>query len=676
MTDGNGTRCVAIVGPYLSGKTLLMESLLSVSGGIHRKGTVKEGNTVGDSSAEARARQMSIEVSVGSTSYLGDDWVFLDCPGSIEMRQEALNALMVCDLAVVVYEPSTERAMTLAPIFKLLSDRKIPYMVFLNKIDAIAEPVPAVYQALREVEIAPLVLRQIPIREGEEVSGYVDLISGRAYRYTAGEGSEVIDTPAELADDYELARGEMLEALADFNDSLLERLLEDEIPDVEAVYGFLTEGVQAANVVPVMIGSAERDFGIRRLLKALRHEVPGCEAAKARLGLDDARGVRAQVFKTYHAQHAGKLSLARIFSGSVAEGMTLNGQRVGSLLSLMGAQHNKIDSAGPGVVAALGRMDSVKTGDLLSDAGDGDGATGWPAPLRPVYALAISPENRNDEVKLTGALQRLNEEDPSVDYEQNADTKEMVLHGQGEIHLQVALEKLKIRYNVSAASTRPSVPYRETIRKAVSQHGRFKRQTGGHGMFGDVHVDIAPKPRGEGFEFSDKIVGGAIPKQFIPAVEAGVKEFADRGPLGFPVVDFGVRLTDGQFHAVDSNEMSFKLAARVAMTEGMPKCDPVLLEPISKVEIDVPAEYTNKVHGLISGRRGQILGFTPKEGWKGWDTVEAHMPSSDILDLIIDLRSLSQGVGTYRSSFDHLQELTGRLADRVIEARKEAQAAD
>ncbi len=676
MAGENGTRCVAIVGPYLNGKTSLMESLLSVSGATHRKGSVKEGNTVGDSTSEARGRQMSIEVSVGTTHYLGDDWVFLDCPGSIEMQQEAINALTVCDLAVVVYEPSTERAMTLAPIFKLLSDYKIPHIVFLNKIDTISESVPAVYQALREVEISPLVLRQIPIGKGEDVTGYVDLISGRAYEYTAGEGSAVIDIPAELADDYELARGEMLEALADFNDSLLERLLEDEVPNVEEVYGFLTEGMQAANVVPVMIGSAERDFGIRRLLKALRHEVPGCAVAKARLGIGDTDGTLAQVFKTYHAQHAGKLSLARVFAGSVTEGMTLNGQRVGSLLSLMGSQQTKLDAAGPGQVAALGRMDGIKTGDLLTDSGDGAGTTAWPAPLKPVYALAISPENRSDEVKLTGALQRLNEEDPSVTYEQNADTREMVLRGQGEIHLQVALEKLKNRYNVSATSTRPSVPYKETIRKAISQHGRFKRQTGGHGMFGDVHVDIAPKPRGEGFEFTDKIVGGSIPKQFIPAVESGVKEFADQGPLGFPVVDFGVRLTDGQFHAVDSNEMSFKLAARVAMAEGMPKCDPVLLEPISKVEIDVPAEYTNKVHGLISGRRGQILGFIPKEGWKGWDTVEAHMPSSDILDLIIELRSLSQGVGTYRSRFDHLQELTGRLADRVIEARKEAQAAD
>ena len=238
MAAENGTRCVALVGPYLSGKTTLMESLLSVTGGIHRKGSSKEGNTVGDSSAEARARQMSIEVSVSSTSHLGDEWVFLDCPGSIEMQQEAINALMVCDLAVVVYEPSTARAMTLAPILKQLTDRGIPYVLFLNKIDTISESVPAVYQALREVEIAPLVLRQIPIRAGEDVIGYIDLISGKAYRYSTGEESEVIEIPAELADDYEMARGDMLEALADFNDSLLERLLEDEVPTSRSSTGF------------------------------------------------------------------------------------------------------------------------------------------------------------------------------------------------------------------------------------------------------------------------------------------------------------------------------------------------------------------------------------------------------------------------------------------------------
>ena len=677
MSTASGARCAAIVGPYLSGKTTLLESLLFVGGAIHRKGAVKEGNTVGDWTAEARARRMSTDLSVASTGYLGDDWALIDCPGSIELAQDARNALLAADIAVVVCEPSSERAATLGPLFRYLEDHAVPYAVYLNKMDATTEPVLAVHRALREVAGRPLVLRQIPIRDGEAIVGYVDLVNGRAYRYTEGDASEVVEMPDAMADEYEAARTEMLEALSDFDDALLEKLLEDETPDVAEIYGYLTAGVQNGDIAPVLIGAAERGYGVRRLFKALRHETPAAAAAARRRGVEPGGEAAAQVFKTNHAQHAGKMSLVRVWSGEVADGMTLGGQRVGSVASPMGGQQSKLAGAAAGTVVALGRMDAVKTGDLLTASGaPPEGAVSWPPALAPVYSLAISPENRNDEVKLTGALQRMNEEDPSLSYEQNVETREMVLWGQGEIHLLISLEKLKGRYNVSATSARPSVPYKETIRKSVSQHGRFKRQTGGHGMFGDVHIDIAPLPRGEGFRFTDKIVGGAIPKQFIPAVEAGVKEFSSDGPLGFPVVDFSVVLTDGQFHSVDSNEMSFKLAARVAMSEGMPKCDPVLLEPVSTVEIDVPTDYTNKVHGLISGRRGQILGFAPKDGWKGWDTVQAHMPTSEIQDLIIELRSLSLGVGTYKARFDHLQELSGRLAERVVEAKKQAKAAE
>ena len=673
MSDASGTRCAAIVGPYLSGKTTMMESLLFASGGIHRKGSVKEGNSVGDSAPEARSRGMSIEVSAASTDYLGDKWTFLDCPGSIELWQETVNALMVADIAIVVFEPSSERALSLVPLFRLLDDKGIPYALFLNKMDTITEPVLNVYQAAQEVAGRPLVLRQIPIRDDETITGYVDLVNGRAYKYTSVAASERIDMPDSVAGEFEEARTAMLESLSDFDDTLLEQLLEDQIPPADEIYGYLTTGVRAGNIAPVFIGASEHEFGMRRLLKALRHEAPNAEETAARLGIEAGSDAVAQVFKTYHAQHAGKLSLARVWSGSVSEGMTLNGNRVGGLASLMGGQQNKIASAEAGDVAALGRMDEIKTGDILTASGDApSGASAWPGSLTPVYALAITPENRNDEVKLTGALQRLNEEDPSISYEQVDETHQLLLWGQGEIHLLIAMEKLKGRYNIATNSVRPNVPYKETIRKPVSQHGRFKRQTGGHGMFGDVHVDIAPRPRGGGFEFSDKIVGGSVPKQFIPAVENGVKEFAVEGPLGFPVVDFAVTLTDGQFHAVDSNEMSFKLAARVAMTEGMPKCNPVLLEPISKVDIDVPTEYTNKVHGLISGRRGQILGFEAKEGWIGWDSVQANMPTSEIQDLIIELRSLTMGIGTYRAEFDHLQEFTGREADQVVDARKEA----
>jgi elongation factor G len=282
-------------------------------------------------------------------------------------------------------------------------------------------------------------------------------------------------------------------------------------------------------------------------------------------------------------------------------------------------------------------------------------------------------ENRNDEVKLTAALGKLAEEDTSLTFDHDSDTHELLLHGQGEIHLQVAIERLKSRYNLPVRVQRPQVSYRETIRHKTAQHARFKRQSGGHGQFGDVHIEVWPLERGQGFVFEDRIVGGAIPRQFIGSVQDGVKDYLGRGPLGFPVVDVAVALCDGQYHSVDSSDQAFKTAGRMAMQEALPKCDPVLLEPIYQVEISAPNEFTSRVHGLISSRRGQILQFAAKTDWPGWESIEALMPQSEILDLVIELRSLTQGVGNFTAQFDHLQELTGRLADKVIEQRKAAQ---
>jgi elongation factor G len=315
-------------------------------------------------------------------------------------------------------------------------------------------------------------------------------------------------------------------------------------------------------------------------------------------------------------------------------------------------------------------MDQVKTGDLLTPSARTSGAALFTR-LAPVFSGAISVENRNDEVKLSAALAKLIEEDPSLSVEQNADTHEYLLWGQGEMHLRIALERLRNKYHLSAAMKRPQVPYQESIRRSTSQHGRYKRQTGGHGQFGDVHLDIRPLPRGSGFAFSETVVGGAVPKNFFPAVETGVREYLKRGPLGFPVVDIAVTLTDGQYHSVDSSEAAFKQAARIAMTEGMANCDPVLLEPIFLVTIRLPGEFTPKAQRLISGRRGQILGFGAIADWKGWDEVSAYMPQAEIHDLIIELRSLTLGVGTFTWKFDHLQELIGRLADQIIAQRAE-----
>jgi elongation factor G len=667
-------RAAALVGPFASGKTSLLEALLFRTGAITRQGRIKDGSTVGDASPEARAHQMSVEPNVAGAEYLGEKWTFVDCPGSIEFQQEAYNALMAVDAAVVVCEPDPARAVMVAPLLKFLDSRKIPHLLFINKVEVAGVRLRETLEALQAVSDRPLILREVPIREGEAVTGFIDLVSERAYKYHPGQTSDLIKIPDTLKDEERTARQEMLEHLADFDDHLLEELLEDVQPPTDEVYGDLAKDLADDLIVPVFFGSAEADFGITRLLKALRHEVPAPTASAARLGIAAEGGPLAQVFKTVHAAHTGKLSLVRIWRGEFSDGQTIEGSRIGGVYAMTGGSQAKVAKAGMGELVGLGRLDTVATGAVIGSPSD-TGVAAWPEALTPLFAFAIQAEKKGDDVKLTGALAKLAEEDPSLSLEHNAEFGELVLRGQGEIHLQVAIERMKSRFNLVVLTRKPTVPYKETIRKAATVHGRHKKQSGGHGQFGDVHIDIAPQPRGAGFTFIDKIVGGVVPRQYIPSVEEGVREFLVQGALGFPVVDLAVTLTAGSYHTVDSSDMAFKTAARIAMSEGLPQCDPVLLEPILLVEISVPSEATAKAQRIVSGRRGQILGYDAKEGWLGWDTVNAYLPQSEMDDLIIELRSLTMGVGTFSWKFDHLQDLTGRVADKVIEDRKAALAA-
>jgi elongation factor G len=397
---------------------------------------------------------------------------------------------------------------------------------------------------------------------------------------------------------------------------------------------------------------------------------------RARLGAT-GNDATVQVLKTYYTSHGGKLSVARILSGQLKDGAVLNRQnggdtRVGGIFALRGEAQTKLNEAGAGETVALGRLDEIATGETLSTARGGTKLKVNTEILQPVYGLAIAAADRKDEVKLTTAIHKLREEDPSLLFEQNPELHQMVLLGQGEIHLKVAVERFASKYGLKLETHRPQVPYKETIKRSTTQRGRHKRQTGGHGQFGDVVLEIKPLPRGTGFVFEDKISGGVVPRNFIPSVEKGIIEFLKTGPLGFPVVDVGVALIDGSYHTVDSSDAAFQTAARIGMTEGMPNCTPVLLEPIMHVKVHVPSDSTSSVNGVISSRRGRILGFDSRAGWPGWDTVEAEMPHSELHDLIVELRSLTQGVGTYEMRFDHLAELTGKLAENVVAARKAA----
>lgn len=665
----SGVRNVAIVGPYLSGKTTLVESLLFVTGAISRKGSVKDGNTVSDSSQEARDRQMSVEVSAATTEYSDIRFTFLDCPGSIEFVQETYNALMGAGAAIVVCEPEVSRVLTLAPLFKFLDEWEIPHLVFINKMDRAKDNFMDVLHALKNVSSRPLVPHQYPILKDESLIGFIDLVTEQAYHYHAGAAADPVPMPEELKDEEHAARQEMLEELANFDDRLLEELLEEIEPPQEEIVADLKMELGADLIVPVFMGIAENEYGVRPLLDALVREAPepSVTAERRKINLKSNEPV-AQVIKTYYTPQGGKLSLVRVWQGELTDGMTLNGVRVGGMYRLMGQQTDNEQKAIAGDIVALGRMEGILTGDTLTTA-DSKLKSSLPKAeqLAPVYALAIATEKRSDEVKISSAMSKLMEEDPGLAWEQHGDTHEILLWGQGEIHLKVTLDRLRRKYNLPMTTHLPQIPYKETIRKpATKVHGRYKHQSGGHGQFGDVYLDIKPVERGEGFNFKETIVGGVVPRQYIPGVEMGVRESLAHGPLGFPVVDVAVTLTDGSYHSVDSSEQAFKQAARLAMQEGMAKCQPTLLEPIAAVEICAPSDFTSNMMQLISGRRGQILGYEPIADWKGWDKVSAYLPQAEMQDLIVELRSLTMGVGFFSWKYDRLQEVPDKLAERVL----------
>lgn len=675
-SQSRSARCIALIGPYLSGKTSLLEAILARCGAIPRQGSVTDKTSVGDASAEARDHGMSVSLNVADAEFLGDTFTFIDCPGSIEFQHDSAIALTACDAAIVVTEPDAKRVPALQVILKNLEDRGIPHFLFLNKIDASPTAVRDIVPLLQPASTKPLVLRQIPIWENGIATGFVDLASERAYVYREHAPSQVIELPASVGEREKEARFHMLEQLADYDDELMEQLLSDMQPPNDRVFDDLARDLREGLICPVLIGSAQNGNGILRLLKALRHEVPFVETTAQRLKLENTKS-SAFVFKTVYTGHGGKLSMARVLTGEFPDGATLTASsgsedRAAGIMAVKGEEAIKRGTAKAGDTVAFGRLENIKTGEAVTADKGGIIDIHAPPPPEAVYAVGLGLKDRKDEVKLSAALAKLMEEDRSLALEHNPDTHQILLKGQGEMHLRVAFERLARKFGVMVERQSQRVPYKETIRKGVEVRGRHKKQSGGHGQFGDVVIDIQPAARGEGFRFAEKVTGGAVPRQFFPSVEIGVKDYLQHGPLGFPVVDVSVTLLDGSYHSVDSSDMAFRQAGRIAMSDGMTKCSPVLLEPIMAVEIAVPTEATSRVNGIISQRRGQILGFDSRDGWPGWDVVQASMPASEMADLIVELRSMTSGVGTYVAKFDHLAELTGRLADQVLAAHAQA----
>lgn len=669
---GAGPRCIAIVGPFQSGKTTLLESILERTGAISRAGRVSNGDSVGDASAEARAHAMSIEPNVATVEFLGENMTFLDCPGSTEFLHEMRNVTPVCDAAIVVCEADERKIPALEIILRDLEEADIPRFLFINKVDTATQRIRETLALLQQASRTPLLLRQIPLWKDGIAVGFIDLALERAFIYREHAPSEIVDLPeGELPREKE-ARFAMLERLADYDDELMEELISEIEPPRDQIFDDLSKELRERHVVPALIGSAERGNGITRLLKALRHEAPGLAETRARLGLPEEGPPLAQAMKTLHLGQGGKLSVARVMRGAFHEGDTVVGSRgaearIGSLAALSGSTMTRKAEAVAGDTVGFGRLEGIATGDSFAAGKARPEAIVSPAPPEPVYVLALKVKDRKDDVRLSSALAKITEEDPSLVIENRPEMGEIRLHGQGEMHLRVAVEKLASRFQVGVETAKPKVAYCETIKLPASARGRHRKQTGGHGQFGDVMIEIKPLPRGEGFAFQDQITGGVVPRQYIPSVETGVRDALKSGPLGFPVVDLAVTLTDGSYHTVDSSDAAFQAAARLALAEALPKAKPVLLEPVLSVEITIPSEALSKATALVTGRRGQILGYDERPSWTGWQVLSATIPESEIGDLIVELRSATAGVGTFSTRFDHMAELSGRPAELVLQ---------
>ncbi|MFN2460026.1 MAG: elongation factor G [Candidatus Velthaea sp.] len=677
MTDISRLRNVAFVGPHHAGKTTLVEAVLARCGAIPRRGSVQQGTTTTDCEPEAIDHVQSVCIGFAHANCGDVDINVIDTPGFIDFFEETKLALLAADAAVIVVDAEPGRVAQTAALVEHLEVRKLPHLFFINKLDRPGADFNATLTALRAAYGPHVVAEHLPLGSGERLRGYVDLAERTACAYDADGKEHSIDIPAEMRADVDEGRRILLEALADFDDHLMEELLEGIEPPQDEIRKDLCEDCAHDQIVAVLAGSAQSGAGTAALVDAIERLFPS-PATQPRRDLDGREVVPradgpviAQVFKTMIHPQAGRLSVARVFTG------TINGQtqlvdvtrgnaalKPSGLFRLFGKKQEPVTSAGPGSIVALGRLEGVSTGDTLASTG-----TKVEMPTvslnEPVYAVAIKPKEKLDESKLSQMLARLIDEDPALRVVRADFTNELHLLGNGEMHVATATERLSRKYHLALETHPPTVPYRETITAPTEMHSRYKHQTGGHGQFGDVWLRIEPRKRGHGVTFSEHIVGGVVPKNFFPAVEKGVREALMHGPVGgFPIVDVHVTLFDGSYHAVDSSEAAFKTAASMGIRDGIPKCNPVLLEPLVRVETLVPSEYVSAAVGQLTAKRGQILGFDASDR-AGYDCVRALVPQSELSRYITELRTATAGFGTYSWRHERFEIAPERVAAGV-----------
>jgi len=675
-TSPDRIRNVALISHGGAGKTSLAEAMLFDAGAIARLGSVDAGSAVLDHDPDEQKRRQSINLAIGTLEADGARITLVDTPGYADFQADVIEALAAVDAAILVVDASAGVEVGTEEVWRLAEERKLPRFVFINKMDRENANYDAVLDGLKAKfgpKIAPVYL---PIGSAESFRGYIDVIEQHANVYEGGKPSEA-PIPDDMRAGEESRREALVEAAAEASDELMTRYLDGEPISDDEIETAVHKGTREGSVVPVFVGSALKNIGVRELATMIAKHIPSAAEVGGRTTSDGKRiepdpeaPLVAQVFKTTADPFVGRLTYFRIVAGTLhAQGHLWNAthkaeERIGNILGLLGKEQLNMAQAGPGDIVAVAKLASTQIGDTL--VADRAQAVSLPSLQFPSPSLQVSiePESKADLDKLGQALSRMLEEEPCARVHREEGTGETILTAMGDAHVDVLVERLKRKFGASVRTGSPRVPYRETIRKSAKIDNRFKRQTGGHGQFGHVVIEFEPLPSGSGFEFGDKIVGGVVPKQYIPAVEKGLRETLAEGVLaGYPVVDLRARLVDGSYHTVDSSEMAFKVAASQALKRAFPVADPTLLEPILDVEVIVPDAYMGDVMGQITAKRGHVLGMDSSDGMQH---LHAQVPQAEMFHYATELRSITQGRGRFNWTLDHYAEVPSTISDRVI----------
>jgi len=682
--ESKSLRNLAIVGHGGTGKTSLCESFLFIAGKNERLGRVDDGTSTMDFEPEEQKRRGSISSAANFVEWEKNKINFIDTPGDSNFAYDIKCSMSVVENAVVVIDAVGGVEFQTQKVWELADEFKLPRIVFINKLDRERADFSTALDSIKNKfskKVTPVCL---PIGKEDKFNGIVDLISSKAYLFTDNKGAgKATDIPADLADDVKSMRSAMVEDIAETDDELMNKYLEAGELTAEEIKQGLHKGVSSGNLIPVVCGSATKGIGVSLLLDlivdslaspvdrgSIKGKKPGSDTVEERKPSED-EPFSAIVFKTIADPYAGRLTLFRVYSGklnpdsSIYNSTRKISEKFGNIFFLEGKNQKPAELLIPGDIAGVAKLKETTTGDTLCNEKSPIIFEKVPVPP-PIMSYAMEPKTRGDEDKIASSIHRLTEEDPTIVFTRNVETKEMILSGMGQVHIEVNIEKMKRKFSVEVNLNTPKIPYKETIKGKTNVQGKYKKQSGGRGQFGDCWIDIEPLPRGGGFEFHDKIVGGVIPGQYRPAVEKGIVEAAAKGVIaGYPVVDFKINLTFGSYHTVDSSEMAFKIAGSMAFQKGVMQCQPILLEPIVNIEIEIPDEYMGDVIGDLNSRRGRVQGMDSNGSNQ---IIKGQVPLAEILKYAPDLRSMTSGRGNFTYTHSHYEEVPAFIAEKIIAA--------